>query len=276
MGVVQIERGYANNRRWLVRTADGCSVFAKQAADEESAQWLRTEWRRYSQIPVFCRPRTVGWFDDGARPVMFIEDLSGCRWPPPWRPGDVEAVLETLRELAAAPAPPDLPPIADTWFAAGGWPEVAAYPERFLNLGLCTRAWLDNTLPVLLEAASFDALNGSSVLHLDVRSDNLCFRAGQAVLVDWNLAALGNADFDVAFWLPSLCLENGPAPDAVYRGDARLVAVVAGFFAAQAGRPSLPRAPAVRQLQRRQLAVALPWALRALGLPPLDLMRSEH
>ncbi|GGK90871.1 phosphotransferase [Mangrovihabitans endophyticus] len=271
--VTPVERGYTNNRRWVVRAADGKSVFVKQAVDEQTAWWLRTERLRYRQIPAGCRPRVLGWSDDGAEPILLLEDLSGCRWPPPWCPADVEAVLGMLHELSAAPAPPGLPPVAASWLATGGWPEVAAHPDRFLALGLCTAGWLDRTLPELIEAARFDCLNGGSTVHLDVRSDNICFRDGRAMLVDWNLAALGNPDVDIAFWLPSLRLENGPAPDRVYRGDPRIVAVIAGFFAAQAGRPPLPQAPRVRRLQRRQLTVALPWALRTLGLPPPDLIR---
>ena len=45
---------------------------------------------------------------------------------------------------------------------------------------------------------------------------------------------------------------------------------VSGFFAARAGLPEIPVAPHVRGLQRAQLRAALPWAIRALGLPPED------
>jgi hypothetical protein len=47
-----------------------------------------------------------------------------------------------------------------------------------------------------------------------------------------------------------------------------VAAWVAGFFAARAGLPVIPDAPRVRVVQRQQLETALPWAARALGLPP--------
>jgi len=47
-----------------------------------------------------------------------------------------------------------------------------------------------------------------------VRSDNLCLRDGHAVLLDWNHARIGNAAFDIAFWLPSLVLEGLRSGDA--------------------------------------------------------------
>jgi len=43
----------------------------------------------------------------------------------------------------------------------------------------------------------------------------------------------------------------------------------AGFFAARAGLPEISDAPQVRTVQRQQLETALPWAARALDLPPL-------
>ena len=50
--------------------------------------------------------------------------------------------------------------------------------------------------------------------------------------------------------------------------DPNLVSLVTGYFAARAGLPVIPHAPLVREVQLTQLRVALPWAARALGLPP--------
>jgi hypothetical protein len=90
------------------------------------------------------------------------------------------------------------------------------------------------------------------------------------VFVDWNLACVGHSAFDIAFWLPSLALEDGPQPEELARDwpDVNaFAATVAGFFAARAGRPRPPGAPAVRAFQLAQLEVALPWATRVLELP---------
>ena len=123
---------------------------------------------------------------------------------------------------------------------------------------------------MLLEASRPALLEGDALLHLDVRSHNLCIRGDRAVFVDWNLACVGDAAFDIAFWLPSLTLEDGPQPDDVAREwpDVNaLAATVAGFFAARAGLPRPPGAPFVRAFQLAQLEVALPWATRVLELP---------
>ena len=134
-----------------------------------------------------------------------------------------------------------------------------------LSTGICSAEWLDAALPVLLRAAEEAELDGDDLLHADVRSDNLCFKEIGPVLVDWNIACIGNGEFDVAFWLPSLRLEGGPQPWEVLPDARGLATVVAGFFAARAGLPRPAGAPTVRDFQVRQLEVALPWAARELG-----------
>jgi hypothetical protein len=47
-----------------------------------------------------------------------------------------------------------------------------------------------------------------------------------------------------------------------------LAALIAGFFASRAGLPPPATAPTVREFQRRQAGIALPWAARELGLDP--------
>ena len=107
-------------------------------------------------------------------------------------------------------------------------------------------------------------------MHFDVRSDNLCIRDGRAVLVDWNFACVGNPLADVACWFPSLHAEGGPAPEEIVPdGAAELAALLAGYFGVARRPAGDPRSPHVRTLQLRQARTALPWAARALGLPPL-------
>jgi aminoglycoside phosphotransferase (APT) family kinase protein len=112
------------------------------------------------------------------------------------------------------------------------------------------------------------AAGGDALLHFDVRSDNICIRDGRAVLVDWNFARAGN---------PLATSRPGSQPPGRRRagagGDrarraAELAALLAGYFGAHAARPEIPEAPHVRTLQLRQARTALPWAARALGLPP--------
>ena len=152
----------------------------------------------------------------------------------------------------------------------GCWRRVAAEPASFLSLGLATERWLRESGPVLAAAAEGSELDGPCPTHVDVRSDNICFRDGRALLVDWNQTVLAHRDVDIACWLPSLHAEGGPAPEEILPDAGPLAAVISGYFAERAGKPVIPTAPRVRVVQKQQLRTALPWAVRALGLPPLD------
>lgn len=265
-----VSGGYSPATRWVVTLADGRSVFVKQASEASVVLRLRREHDTYEHLSGSWRPEVLA-FEDGERPLLVLEDMSTCQWPPPWSAREVGAVRATLDAIAAHPVPPGLRPAISTDMAEGGWPEVARDPAPFLGLGLCSAHWLENALPTLLDAADVALLDGEALCHLDVRSDNLCFRSdGQAVLVDWDCAAVGNPEFDVAFWLPSLHLEGGPAPEAVCSVAPGVVALVAGFFASRAGLPNIPAAPGVRDIQQQQLAVALPWIAHVVGLRSPD------
>jgi len=258
-----VRRGYSLNEHWRVTFDDGGRAFLKEGRVDPSPQWVRDEHRVYTLVRGPFMPELLG-FEDGAQPLLVLEDLMpGGRWPPPWRPGDVESVREALAQVAAVDVDGELPRLVDDPWP--GWREVAADPQPFLSLRLVSRAWLDRALPVLLDAAAAAPLDGRALVHCDVRSDNLCLRDERAMLVDWNHAHVGNAAVDVAFWLPSLALEGGPAPQDA--GVDECAVVVAGFFASLAGLPAPAGAPTVRAFQRAQLEVALPWACAALGLP---------
>jgi hypothetical protein len=259
--------GYSSADRFAVTLADGRSVFVKSAAEENLAGWLRREREVYAALEGSFIPRLVGWDDDGVRPLLAIEDLSEADWTPRWDDARVEAVLSALAEISTAPPPPNTAPV-EVSFAGlfGRWEVVAEDPAPFLSAGLRDAAWLDRALPLILEAAAGAPVGGSGLCHLDVRSDNMCFRNGAAVLVDWNWTSFANPDLDVAAWLPSLRIEGGPPPWQLLPDAPGLAAFLAGVWAAVVGLPPPETAPNVRAMQRAQLAVALEWLDRELDL----------
>ena len=204
--------------------------------------------------------------------MLLLEDLSAAHWPPPWRPDDVRRLLAALRVMASTPVTSgSVPELERDRGRFAGWLNVERDPAPFLSLGLCTEAWLAQALPNLLVAQDLAWLGGSELVHGDLRSDNLCFLGERVVLVDWNAVRRGNAQFDLASLAPSLRLEGGPVPDELLPGEGPLAALQSGYFAANAGLRPVVDAPLVRHIQLRQLRVALPWAARAVGLPPPDL-----
>ena len=257
--------GYSTADRFAVTLADGRRVFVKSADAANLADWVRREHEVYASLSGSFIPALAGWDDDGVRPVLAIDDLSDADWTPRWDPARVEAVLGALHELGDAAPPPNTRTVRETFPDLWGrWQIVESDPEPFLSLGVRDRDWLEGALPAILAAAESAPVEGDRVCHLDVRSDNLCFVGERTVLVDWNWTSLANPAVDVAAWLPSLRVEGGPQPWEVLHDAGPLAAFVAGVWAAVAGLPPPETAPMVRDVQRRQLAVALDWIDRDL------------
>jgi len=264
-----VGHGGPSHRRWRVLFDDRPPAFAKIAAFDYVAEWLRLEhanYRALSGLP--CIPDLLGWHDDGESPALVIEDLSEAAWPPPWSTEGVDAVLAALDEIQGTPPPAAI----DDDFGAlfdihEGWDPMRADPTRALGLGVFDRAWFDRYADALAAAAAKAELGGGALLHGDVRSDNLCLRDGRAVLIDWNWACVGAPELDRAAWLPSLHHEGGPEPWTLLHDAGPLAALLAGFFLEHAAREPIPQAPHVRRLQLDQGVVALAWACRELSIP---------
>lgn len=267
--------GYSPAGRWRVRTASGDRAFVKMARSDHTRHALRTEQavlRRLGALGIDFAPTLLAFEDDPVHPLLVIEDLGDARWPPPWDDDLIERVRDTLARMHATET--DLPSFAEIHAGEDhGWQAVAATPEPFLGTGLATASWLEDALPTLVSADSRARLDGSSLTHFDIRSDNLCLAARGVVLIDWNLACAGHPEMDLGFWLPSLEMEGGPPPERLLPDAPEVAAWVSGFFAARAGLPVIPDAPRVRDVQLAQLRTALPWAARALDLPPPDAAR---
>lgn len=267
MNWVWAEGGYTPADRWVVSFENGASAFIKAATTNLTAKWLREDYHVYSNVESDYLPAVLGWQDDGARPILALEDLSGAHWPPPWEPWQVGKLLETLPKVWATPPPPDVPPIDRA--TVTGWTLVQEDPAPFLSLGLCSESWLQESLPTLVESELNAPIEGDEFIHMDIRSDNLCFAGDRVLIVDWNLAVRANCLLDIAAWLPSLEAEGGPSPEQVYPEASIFAGLVSGYFAARAGLPIPKQEPRVRRVQMKQLLTSLPWAVRALGLPPL-------
>jgi aminoglycoside phosphotransferase (APT) family kinase protein len=264
--------GYTAAQRLRVTFMGGGSAFVKVAVNEDIAGWIRQERRVYEALPG--EPFLPAYYGadetDEGFPFLILEDLTGAHWPPPWTEAQVQSVRETLDRIhAAGPALlPTLPTLTEVLAGDSNWRDVAIDPSYFLSLGLCSPQWLEFALPALITASDAAPKEGDTFLHLDVRSDNICLRPdGTAVFVDWNWVCRGNPVIDLAGWLPSLYTETGILPESILPDAPEWATWFAGFWAYKAGRPGPSH---LRGVQKRQLSAALPWAVRALGLPSLD------
>lgn len=152
------------------------------------------------------------------------------------------------------------------------WERVAADPEPFLALGLCTREWLEGALDSLAAAEAQATFEGDELVHNDVYSGNVCFTHGNAVLVDWGAAVRGSRWIDLAFAVLSIRVEGGELPVLEFPSEGAFSAALAGHLAVEAHAP-LPEwaepGSTLREDMAGDLAHALSWAAERLDLPPL-------
>ena len=177
-------------------------------------------------------------------------------------------------ELTPSPAPRLEPLEIRAGRLFGGWAALAADAAP-AGLDPWTRAHLRRLAD--LESGWPDACAGSTLVHGDVRGDNVLLTAvGDVVFVDWPHAAVGNPAFDLVAWAPSVVLEGGPEPEdllARYRSERPLddnavtvlLAAIAGFLVSHSLRPAPPGLPTLRPFQADQGAVAVEWLRRRTG-----------
>jgi hypothetical protein len=269
------DTGLSAAARYSVTLEDGSRVFVKAATDEQTSDWLRTEYLALQCVPDRFVPAVVGWLDEpDGYPILLTEDLRRAHWPAShegvdWRPGDIDRVLAAVADLSCVRAPDAFVPTA-----RGGtrWPSlVGEGPDReaSLGLGLCSEAWLAHAAPPLVTAEAGLDDSGDRVVHGDLRSDNICIDGERVVFVDWGEASRGSAEHDLALLLPTLHLEGGPLPYEVLPTGGGWAAAGAATLARRVlGEWGVPEWLA--RVFVRLTAINLSWAASSLGLPQPD------
>ena len=223
-------------------------------------------------------PRLLDTYDDGAWVALAFEAIDGRPPRHPWEPGELAVAAEALvalhEVLTPSPSATVAPASERLRDVFGAWSELAAVSPAPAGLDPWAARRLDRL--AALEAGWPAASEGETLLHCDVRSDNLLFESGGVVFVDWPHAAVGAPVLDVVIWAPSVALEGGPEPEQLLalhplarRADPgavnALLAAVAGFFVAHSLRPPPPGLPTLRPFQASQGEVALAWLRRRTG-----------
>ncbi len=262
-----INKGYTQAERYVMQFENGTSTFVKLATEKDTVKWLRDEHKAYSVIKADFMPKMIAW-EYGEYPILVLEDLSKGHWPPPWTSGQIQKVFDTLKKLAEIKIEGDFDSLSNFKKELTGWQKISQDPKGFLGLGLVSPEWLEKTLPTLIKAESEIKLEGDSLVHTDIRSDNICFVGDKTIFIDWNWTVKGNPMFDVVAWLPSLYAEGGPTPWSFNINEPELIVALAGFHAFSACQPAnFKGAEAIRALQLKFLKVYIPWVMKTLDLP---------
>jgi Ser/Thr protein kinase RdoA (MazF antagonist) len=218
------------------------------------------------------------WHEDG--------EVDGEQWiavafefvdgrPPrrPWRADQLRLVLDKLTDIAPllTPAPPalELEPIEEhlVGTADGRLARIASMQPN--------SEWLA-TVSSLCAHAAAGAIGGDSVVHMDLREDNVLIDTADNVwFVDWNWPVVGEA------WVDLICLVLSAAGDGLdaealvanhplsrdvdpHAIDA-LLAVLWTFWAVEAYEPVPHGSPHLRDHQRWYLEATRAWLTARLG-----------
>jgi hypothetical protein len=247
---------------------DGERAFIKAAsikAQKVAATSYREEARKARTLPPgLPAPRLKWTLDDGEWIVLGFEFVEGRPPHRPWQPQELAAAQDLLLRTAAQLTP--APGIGLRTFAD----ECAEWPSLWDTIAVSDE---DYDFAVELEALAHrfaEVTGGNTLVHCDVRDDNLIVRPdGSMLLCDWNWPVVGAA------WIDSLTLLIGA------RGDGHdvealiathpllkdvdpeavdiVLALLTGYFLYAASQPKVSNSPWLREVQRWQGEVCWTW-----------------
>jgi len=215
-------------------------------------------------------PRLWGVVDLDPWFALVLDDVDGRHPAMPWQPDDVEQVMAALDQHADAltPAPIPAPTIAERCASAfTGWRTLAQTPGDD-RIDPWSRVHINRLAE--LEATWATYASGETLLHTDVRADNVLLTEGGVVIVDWPHACRGAAFVEAVLFAPSVAMQGGPQPaDLLAKSQAgrkvdpqalaATVCALAGYFTDRSLQPPPPGLPGVRAFQAAQGEVARRW-----------------
>jgi aminoglycoside phosphotransferase (APT) family kinase protein len=267
--------GFTPGLASVLTCEDGSRHFVKAASTKAQrmfAEAYREEARKLEALPPEAPAARLLWtldVDDWF--VIGLEHIESRQPHRPWRSGDLDAALDALELVADLLTPPpaalDLDGLAE---------EFADFPGYWDHLR-ASRPDLARLHEAAALAARFEeVMGGTTLVHTDVRDDNVLIRTdGTAVLCDWNFPCVG------ADWVDTLYMLIGPRGDGLdveqVLASRRLtrdlpaesidiaLALVTGYFYRQAEEPVPPTSPHLRDHQRWQGDVCWHWLAERRG-----------
>lgn len=254
---------------------DGSRHFVKAAsvkAQRMFADAYREEARKLALLPDEVPAPRLEWLHDADDWVVLGLEYVDSRQPRrPWSPIELDASLDALELVADLLTPPP-PGLAD----ATCEDDFTDFPGYWSHVGESRPG-----LPHLDEAAALaarfvDVCGGDTLVHSDVRDDNILLRPdGSALFCDWNFPCRGAA------WLDTVFMMIGPRGDGLdverVLRERRLtrdvpaehvdivLALLTGYFWRQADEPVPPTSPYIRDHQRWQGDVTWDWLCERRG-----------
>lgn len=262
----------------VLECEDGTRHFVKAASTKAQRMFAasyREEARKLATLPDGTpAPRLLWTHDKDDWVVLGIEHVEAVTPRRPWRTTDLARSLTLLEQVASVLTPPPAELSLDT-FAA----ELADWPGLWEQVRTL-RPDLSDEPRHLDEAAGLAArlevTAGDTVVHTDVRDDNLLLAAdGRTLLCDWNWPVVGAAWIDTVFLLvgprgdgldvESVLATHPLTADVPADHVDVALALLAGYLLKSAEDPVPPTSPWIRAHQRRDGEVAWGWLAQRRG-----------
>lgn len=274
--------GFSPGTADRVVTASGGRAFVKAVSprlNEHSPAIHRKEATVTAALPDgIPAPSLIGTFDDGEWIALVLSDVEGRHPLIPWHSAELASVLDALLEVSKTPVPPALGglPALDHELADAfeGWKRISTDPPAECD------PWILRNLDILghLADAGLKDLAGASLVHTDVRSDNVLITPHNgAVLVDWPWACVGSPWVDgltvlinVRVYDPEFDVESvlrshpvfAPANEGSIN---RVLSGLGAYFTDAARQPPPPGLPTVRAFQLTQSEAVIRWLRQRLS-----------
>jgi hypothetical protein len=204
--------------------ADGVRVFVKAASsdDDKLHGWplsdaYRDEVRKLAALPTGIGAPRLLWhrdveIEDARWVVLGLQYVDGAPPRRPWRHTELRLVMAKLAATAAALS--RVPAGLQLARAVSELTDGQAFRLARLRERGSDDAWSDRVERLCDEAD--ERLDGASVVHLDLRDDNILIDAQDEVwFVDWNWPAVG------APWIDLVCILISAVGDGI-DGDSLL------------------------------------------------------
>jgi Ser/Thr protein kinase RdoA (MazF antagonist) len=260
-----------DGRRAFVKAADATS-------QTEFALSYREEIRKLSVLPTEVPAPRLRWQLDGDWVILGFDDVAGAPPQRPWEAGELTRVCEALATTAAALTPP--PSALDLGdLRSDLMPELARW-ERVRGHGLAEpviAGHLDEASALAVEA--MDASSGNTMVHTDLRDDNILIAEdGRVWIVDWNWPVVGAAWFDLVTLLisahgdgldaDSMLVQSPLTANVDPRAIDAMLALLYGYFVTASLEPAAETSPYLRQHQDWYARATARWlAARRNWLP---------
>jgi len=204
-----------------IATTSGQHFFVKAVSAEinaDAAIFHRREIRIASELNTIAGlpvPRILWSWDDPSSPwvVLMFENVDGRQPSQPWIDTELDHVVIALHQLSDRLSPsPLIPPVVPLARDVGvlfknHWQYRIDNPAAGLD------EWSQRHLKRLAELSEHaaDAVDGTTLLHMDLRADNMLLTAnGDVEIVDWPHASIGAGWIDPMAMAPSVEMHGGP------------------------------------------------------------------